>query len=148
MYRTFTCVVSSSPSSPPFSKVNMGEQMEIFTGGLFPATRHRVVIPEAAATAGDSGSSGIGSRQSFAFFVHADDEVVLAPAIGGGVGGGVGMGVGGETSSSSSGVRRITAKMHTEERFAATYGDRFDPDGGVPGVPGGGPRGGPRVGRK
>ena len=26
--------------------MNVGELMEIFTNGLFPATRHRVVVPE------------------------------------------------------------------------------------------------------
>ncbi len=49
--------------------------MEIFTNGLYAATRHRVVAPE------DEAGRGL-PRQSFAFFVTSDDAATLRPILG------------------------------------------------------------------
>ena len=46
--------------------------MEILTNGKFPATRHRVVIPEEEVTRSKP-------RQSFVLFVNPDDPTVLRP---------------------------------------------------------------------
>ena len=53
-------------------QVNLGEEMEIFTNGRFPATRHRVVVPEEEVTRRRH-------RQSFPFFVHVDDATLVQP---------------------------------------------------------------------
>ncbi len=56
-------------------KVNLGNEMEIFTNGRYAATRHRVVVPEEELVRRTH-------RQSFAFFVNVDDAVTLQPVNG------------------------------------------------------------------
>ena len=47
----------------------MGDLLEAMSGGRYPATRHRVRVPEQELRRRTS-------RQSIVFFVHPDDEVV------------------------------------------------------------------------
>ncbi len=83
-----------------FPEINVGEQMDMITGGTFPATRHRVVVPEEEARRRTS-------RQSFAFFVHADDQVMLETVVG----------------KKDASVKPVTARQHLDMRFAETYDD-------------------------
>ena len=46
----------------------MGDLLEAMSGGRYPATRHRVRVPEQELRRRTS-------RQSIVFFVHPDDEV-------------------------------------------------------------------------
>ena len=48
--------------------VNVGDMLEIWSNGLFPSTRHRV-LPRTNAT----------DRYSIAFFMDPDDQVVVEP---------------------------------------------------------------------
>ena len=48
--------------------VNVGDMLEALSGGRYPATRHRVRVPEQELRRR-------ASRQSIVFFVHPDDEV-------------------------------------------------------------------------
>ena len=48
--------------------VNVGDLLEAVSGGRYPATRHRVRVPEQELRRRTS-------RQSIVFFVHPDDEV-------------------------------------------------------------------------
>ena len=48
--------------------VNVGDLLEVVSGGRYPATRHRVRVPEQELRRRTS-------RQSIVFFVHPDDEV-------------------------------------------------------------------------
>ena len=52
----------------------MGDMMEILTNGLYPATRHRVVIPEEEIIRKQP-------RQSFVFFINPEDDVLLRPIV-------------------------------------------------------------------
>jgi len=52
--------------------VNIGDLLEMWTGGLFPATRHRMIIPEEEVLKSVP-------RQSIVFFVHPDNDVVVEP---------------------------------------------------------------------
>ncbi len=84
-------------------QLNMGDMMEALTGGLFPATRHRVVIPEEETTRRKS-------RQSFVFFAMADDHTVLKPAVE-------------AVTEKYKNKEPITAKRLLEERLSATFVD-------------------------
>ncbi len=84
-------------------QVNMGEQMEMFTNGLFPATRHRVVVP---ATEVDRNKS----RQSFAFFNGAHDDCTVEPIHG--------------QEPIKEEYEPINAKKHITQKFKATL-DNF-----------------------
>ena len=55
--------------------VNVGDLLEAMTSGRYPATRHRVVIPEEEKRRKTL-------RQSIAFFIHPDDDVVCQPLSG------------------------------------------------------------------
>ena len=81
--------------------VNVGDLLESLSGGRFPATRHRVLVPleELRRRA---------HRQSIVFFVHPDDEVEIAP-------------LGGPMAA----YPPVTARGHLEARFQATYGDKL-----------------------
>ncbi|KAI8583063.1 hypothetical protein K450DRAFT_224036 [Umbelopsis ramanniana AG] len=58
----------SAPVIPGAVLVNIGDQMEYWTGGRFKSTKHRVVfLPEHAQN----------DRYSIAYFCHANDEVPL-----------------------------------------------------------------------
>ena len=81
--------------------VNVGDLLEALTGGLFPATRHRVVVPELEWRRRTR-------RQSIAFFIPPDDAVVCEP-------------LGGPDPR----YPPVTARQHLENRFAATYEDRL-----------------------
>ncbi len=54
--------------------MNIGDELEIFTNGLFPATFHRVVVPEEEARRRTH-------RQSIGFFANTDDDTMLAPVV-------------------------------------------------------------------
>jgi len=82
--------------------VNVGDLLESLSGGKYPATRHRVVVPELEFRRKNP-------RQSIAFFVHPDDDVVCQPL-----------------SGPDPKYPPVTARQHLENRFAATYGDRIE----------------------
>ena len=77
--------------------VNVGDLLEAVSGGKFPSTRHRVMVPE-------SEFRRRTLRQSMAFFVHPDDAVVCEPL-----------------SGPDPRYPPVTARQHLENRFAATY---------------------------
>ena len=81
--------------------VNVGDLLEALTGGLFPATRHRVMVPEQERRRSTK-------RQSIVFFIHPDDAVVCEPLAG-----------------ADSRYPPVTARQHLENRFAATYEDNL-----------------------
>ncbi|XP_023345783.1 UPF0676 protein C1494.01 [Eurytemora carolleeae] len=78
--------------------MNVGDLLENITAGRFQATRHRVRIPEEELRRKCA-------RQSIAFFVHPDDEVLCEPL-----------------SGPDSRYPPVTAKQHLYNRLSATYG--------------------------
>ena len=82
--------------------VNVGDLLESMSGGRFPSTRHRVTVPEAEFRRKTL-------RQSIAFFVHPDDDVVCQPL-----------------SGPDPRYPPVTAKQHLLNRFAATYGEKLN----------------------
>ena len=93
--------VSAEPI-PGTILVNVGDLLESLSGGKFPATRHRVTIPEVEFRRRNL-------RQSLPFFVHPDDAVVCEPLDG-----------------ADPRYPAVTARQHLENRFKATYGDRLE----------------------
>ena len=81
--------------------VNVGDLLEAVSGGRFPATRHRVLVPLEEFQRRNP-------RQSIAFFVHPDDAVVISPLAG-----------------PMAAYPPVTARGHLEARFQATYGDNL-----------------------
>jgi len=79
--------------------VNVGDLLESMSGGYWPATRHRVVVPLEEITRKTK-------RQSIPFFVHPDDDVLCQPLTG-----------------PDSRYPPVTAIQHLENRFASTYAD-------------------------
>ena len=79
----------------------MGEMMEVLTNGLYPATRHRVVVPEEELIRKQA-------RQSFVFFVSPDIETWLTP-------------INGEEPKKKN-FKKIRAGQHTLSQFAKTLG--------------------------
>merc|ERR1712106_389521 len=77
--------------------VNIGDLLEMWTGGLFPATRHRVIIPEEEVLKSVP-------RQSIVFFVHPDNEVVVEPV-----------------DSDAKNYSAVVALDYVERRFSETY---------------------------
>jgi len=77
--------------------VNIGDLLEMWTGGLFPATRHRVIIPEEDVLKSVP-------RQSIVFFVHPDNEVVVEPV-----------------DSDAKDYSAVVALDHVQRRFSETY---------------------------
>ena len=59
-----------------FEQVNVGDLLEVYTNGAYPATRHRVVIPEEEVVRRQP-------RQSFVLFLQPDAERVARPLKGG-----------------------------------------------------------------
>lgn len=57
---------------PFFLQVNVGDLLESWSNGVYPATKHRVVVPASEVLRRCA-------RQSFVYFVHPDDEVVCGP---------------------------------------------------------------------
>ena len=74
--------------------------MEIYTNGVFPATRHRVMVPEEE-------FSRKRARQSFVFFVNSDDEVTLKPIMG--------------QEPKLDKYKPVNAREHMDKLFEATY---------------------------
>ena len=74
--------------------------MEIFTNGVFPATRHRVVVPEEEVLRHQP-------RQSFIFFVNPDDTTICRP-------------IKGEEPKNEK-YRAVNAKDYYTQQVAATY---------------------------
>lgn len=58
------------PCDPGMIAINVGDMLEMASGGYFPSTVHRVVNPETAHT---------GARFSMPMFLHPRPEVVLKP---------------------------------------------------------------------
>ena len=52
--------------------MNVGDLLEVYTNGAYPATRHRVVIPEEEVVRRQP-------RQSFVLFLQPDAERVAKP---------------------------------------------------------------------
>ena len=77
--------------------MNVGDLLEIFSGGVFPATLHRVVAVD-----GEDGC-----RQSIVFFVHPDGETLVKPLIDEGI--------------YAKDFEPISARTHVMNRFQATY---------------------------
>ncbi len=74
--------------------------MEIWTNGLFPATRHRVVVPAEETLLRTH-------RQSFVLFSHPEDDVTVEP-------------IHGEAPKSDK-YKPINARKHLIQQFLATY---------------------------
>ncbi|KAI8343767.1 hypothetical protein EDC96DRAFT_578425 [Choanephora cucurbitarum] len=90
----------SAPLMPGAIIVNVGDQMELWTGGLFKSTKHRVTfLPEHQHL----------DRYSIPFFVHPNDDTPLAPVPSKYV-----------TAQSSDGQIQ-TAGEHLRQRLDATY---------------------------
>jgi len=81
--------------------INVGDLLENLSCGRFPATRHRVVVPEKEFRRKSP-------RQSIAFFVHPDDQVECSPLEG-----------------PDPRYPMVTALGHLENRFRATYGNKL-----------------------
>ncbi len=82
-------------------QVNLGIEMEILTNGRYIATRHRVVVPEEEAGREQP-------RQSFAFFVNVDDDVMLEPV--------------NKEEPKSERYRPVLARKNLDSLLSATYG--------------------------
>lgn len=80
--------------------VNAGDLLEIFTNGKFPATRHRVVIPEEEIRRKQP-------RQSFVYFIHPDDSTFVKPIL--------------DEEPKLEKYRGINALQHLVNQFSATY---------------------------
>ena len=64
---------TEAPPMPGTILLNVGDLLEIMSAGKFPATPHRVLIPE------DKEEDRRGVRQSIAFFLQPDDNIVCRP---------------------------------------------------------------------
>ncbi|KAG1140479.1 hypothetical protein G6F37_006673 [Rhizopus arrhizus] len=92
----------SAPLIPGAILVNVGDQMELWTNGLFKSTIHRVTfLPEHNHL----------DRYSMPFFVHPDDNVPLTPVPSKFV----------NQTLSSTGDHAYTAGEHLRRRLDATY---------------------------
>lgn len=81
--------------------IQVGDMLESLSGGLLPATLHRVVLP-------NTEEQIVAARQSLAFFVQPDDHVLCGPLTG-----------------PSSAYPPITAREHLENRVQAAFGSRL-----------------------
>ncbi|OXA63627.1 UPF0676 protein C1494.01 [Folsomia candida] len=91
--------VSADPI-PKTVLVNTGDLLEFWSGGVFPATHHRVLIPEQELRQKTA-------RQSIVYFVHPDDKVVIQPLS--------------QSSTNQQNYQPVTAKEHAETRLRASY---------------------------
>jgi len=80
--------------------VNVGDLLEIYSNGLFPATLHRVVIPEEEVLRKKA-------RQSIVFFLHPESDSIVQPLI--------------NLENKNTKYEPISAIDHVNKRFAATY---------------------------
>jgi len=92
-------VWQSLPPLPGTIVINVGDMLESLSGGLLPATLHRVVV---------SNDKMVAARQSLAFFVQPDDHVQCGPLTG-----------------PSSAYPSITAREHLEKRVKEAFGSRL-----------------------
>ena len=81
--------------------VNVGDLLEFYSNGLFPATLHRVVIPPDEFLRQRA-------RQSIVFFLHPNMDVLVQPIIR-------------EGERQEAKYQPITALDHVNKRFAETY---------------------------
>ncbi len=81
--------------------INVGDMMEIYSDGLFPATRHRVVVPEAEIRRSNA-------RQSFVFFVHPDNDATVEPLIN-------------NPKADKKRYEAVNSAEYTKKQFAKTY---------------------------
>lgn len=77
----------------------MGDLTEMLSNGLYPATRHRVMVPEAEMKRKTC-------RQSIVLFVHPNNDVLIEPL----------PGLNGPPK-----YEPVTAYQHLMNRFSATY---------------------------
>jgi len=89
--------ISAAPI-PGTILVNIGDLLELWTGGAFPATRHRVIIPE------EERLKSV-PRQSIVFFLHPDNEIVVRPV----------------DREESEDYSAVVALDHVQRRFSETY---------------------------
>ncbi len=78
--------------------INVGDLLEMWSNGLFPATLHRVVIPPEEIERRKA-------RQSIVFFVHPESDTVVQPLI----------------NTQELRYEPISALDHVNKRFQATY---------------------------
>ncbi len=76
--------------------MNVGDLLDVFSGGLFPATLHRVVVPKAEFKRKTS-------RQSIVFFLHPDGETCVEDKV-------------------NAAKPSVIARDHVMNRFKQTYG--------------------------
>eukprot|EP00092_Neocalanus_flemingeri_P012301 GFUD01013259.1.p1 GENE.GFUD01013259.1~~GFUD01013259.1.p1 ORF type:complete len:314 (+),score=82.24 GFUD01013259.1:50-991(+) len=88
--------VSADPI-PGTILVNIGDLLEMWTGGRYPATKHRVIIPEEEIKKS-------APRQSIVFFVHPDNQVVVK-----------------SLDDSTNDYVAVVALDHVQKRFSETY---------------------------
>ena len=77
--------------------MNVGDLLQFYSGGRYPATLHRVVVPKEEAERAQP-------RQSVVFFLHPDGETDVENVTGEGID-----------------YPKTTAKEHVLKRFAETY---------------------------
>jgi len=80
--------------------INVGDLLEIYSNGLFPATLHRVVIPEEEVLRKKA-------RQSIVFFLHPESDSIVQPLM--------------NLENGKEKYAPISALDHVNKRFAATY---------------------------
>ena len=88
--------IKSAPKDDSFLVI-AGDMLEIWSNGLFPATIHKVVIPQDADKANKD-------RHSFIFFVQPDENCLVEPLI--------------ENESSGKSYKKITSGDHIKNMFA------------------------------
>lgn len=87
-----------APPLPGHLLINIGDLLEMWTNKEYPATLHRVLIPEQEILKKVA-------RQSIVFFVHPDAEVKIEPLIG----------------DPETRMPAVTSQEHTDRRFAETF---------------------------
>ena len=88
--------------------MNVGDLLQIFSNGLFPATLHRVVIPEEEKIRNSAKDKRANPRQSIVFFLHPDGETLCQP-------------LDEDLLVKDMKYKPITAEDHVKRRFAETY---------------------------
>lgn len=105
---------TESDPSPPIL-VNIGDLLSHWTNDLFKSTVHRVVFPK-------GGKEGGEDRYSIAYFGHPVNSTVLEPVPSKKVQDAA------AKSSSTAGVKAMTAHEHLMSRLKATYLDMYHDD--------------------
>ena len=88
----------TAPPIPGTILLNVGAILETISGGRYPATMHRVVVPSEE-------YKFVNPRQSIAFFSHPDEEVICQPL----------------QEPNNPRYPPITARQHLEIKISSTY---------------------------